>query len=422
MSENSVNKSKASELRKKGEIEEALPIYQELWKESGDKFDGAGLAYCLRKLKRFSEAIEVARSVYEKFPDFDWSKNEYIWGLIQGKLYKLEENASLKDYIEISNSILTLKPDEIALKVTIFKVLKPAKKEENWNVLLEWLAKISPESLIDNENEESGWNNFEIWHYYKAIALINTNHESEAIETITTNMPKLGRQKKYFLRLKAKALINLNNFKEAEIVYNDLTKSNRADWWLIQEHGLVLNELGKKDESLKKLFQAALTPPTKHEMKISLYQSIAEVLEKNGNDEGSFLHYLIVKKIREKNDWPINSNLADKISSQKNFSPLLKLEFNELIKQCQLIWNTGIGIVVSTQPIKTKGLNGKVVISNPTKHFCFINTRDGKSFFCFISDLPPGIVNGQIVIFDIISSFDKKKNEKSFKAINIKKT
>ena len=43
-------KNKANALRKNGDFEEALIIYRDLWNENGDKFDGAGLLHCLRKL------------------------------------------------------------------------------------------------------------------------------------------------------------------------------------------------------------------------------------------------------------------------------------------------------------------------------------------------------------------------------------
>jgi hypothetical protein len=41
--------------------------------------------------------------------------------------------------------------------------------------------------------------------------------------------------------------------------------------------------------------------------------------------------------------------------------------------------------------------------------------------FCIKSDLPGNIHDGEEIIFDAIPSFDKKKNQQSWKARGIKK-
>ena len=48
-------KQKANELRKAGKIKEALPLYRNLYKETEDEYEGAGLLQCLRKLELFDE-------------------------------------------------------------------------------------------------------------------------------------------------------------------------------------------------------------------------------------------------------------------------------------------------------------------------------------------------------------------------------
>ena len=68
-------KRKANQLRKAKNFGEALPLYRDLWKETGDKFDGAGLLHCLRKLELFGEALVFADELIDKYPDFDWCRN-----------------------------------------------------------------------------------------------------------------------------------------------------------------------------------------------------------------------------------------------------------------------------------------------------------------------------------------------------------
>lgn len=125
-------KQKANELRKAGNHKEALLIYRNLWKETGDKFDGAGLLHCLRKLELFDEAIVLADELIVKYPGFDWCRNEVIWTYIRGILDKFNEEEPLERVVEIAKRIMSLNPDGLAAKMIVFKVLKSAKPSNHW--------------------------------------------------------------------------------------------------------------------------------------------------------------------------------------------------------------------------------------------------------------------------------------------------
>ena len=411
--------AKAKELRKSGDIKNALPIYKDLWESDHDKYDGAGLAFCLRKLKKYDESLPLSLELYEKFPDFEWARIEYLWSLIMGELYQLNEDAVLNEYIEAANKILELKPDEIALKMTAFKVAKAAKKVGDWNAVLEWLSKVTPAMITGYKDEDSGWTDAELWYYYMANALLNTNREQEAIELINKNEQNIKRQKKFFDRIKAKAFGQIEKFQEAEAIYQELCKPAKIDWWLVHEHATVLTILKQHDAALKKYILAASMPPHKHEMKVSLYNDIAGAYELAGNKKNALLHYRLVKLVRDKNGWSTNQTISEKIQTfEKDLQ--VTISDDSLLKECQSVWKMELGVTTQPQYQKEKGLRGKVIIKDDSKPFCFIQTKDQKSFFCSKSDLPPGVKSGEIVSFDIVESFNKKKNEKSFKAINVR--
>ena len=418
MSEDREIQTKAKELRKSGDIKNAVPMYRELWERNHDKYDGAGLAFCLRKLKNYNQALSLSKELYEKFPDFEWARIEYLWSLIMGELYQLDEEAVLSQYIETATKILELKPDEIALKMTAFKVAKIAKKAEDWNLVLEWLSKTTPQMFINDKEDDSGWTDLELWYYYKANALVNTGAEQQAIDLINENEQIVKRQKKFFERIKAKALKQIDKFQEAELIYQDLCKPAKIDWWLVHEHATILTAMNRNDAALKKYIHAASMHPQKHEMKVSLYNDIAVAYEIGGNKKNALLHYRLVKLIRDKNGWSTNQTILEKIQSfEKDIQ--VTISDDSLLKECQSVWNNELGVNAQPQSQKTKGLRGKIIIKDNSKPFCFILTKDQKSFFCFRSDLPPGAIDGEIVSFDIIESFDKKKGQKSFRAINV---
>lgn len=66
------------------------------------------------------------------------------------------------------------------------------------------------------------------------------------------------------------------------------------------------------------------------------------------------------------------------------------------------------------------GLRGKISIV-PGRRACFMNCKDGLSAICMSEEIPPGVTNGEMVRFDAVPSFDKKKNRESWRAKNIQK-
>ncbi len=154
-------KQKAIGFRKTGNFKEALPLYRNLYKKTGDEFDGAGLLHCLRKLELFDEAIIFADELIAKYPDFDWCRNEVVWTFIQGASNKLGEEESLEKVIEAANKIMSFHPTGLARKLTVFKVLKSAKSSNHWEIVNEWVIKIAPDSLsakpMTDDSGREGW-------------------------------------------------------------------------------------------------------------------------------------------------------------------------------------------------------------------------------------------------------------------------
>ena len=169
-------KDKANELRKSGNLNKSLSMYRELWKESGDRFDGAGLLHCLRKLKLFDEAIVLADELINKYSDFKWCRIEVIWSYIEGILDKYNEKEPIENVLELAEKIMNLNPDHLALKKVVFKVVKSAIYNNNWEIADEWLDKIEPETLSDKpiqiDSGKEGWSDKSCWYNYKIKVLI----------------------------------------------------------------------------------------------------------------------------------------------------------------------------------------------------------------------------------------------------------
>jgi tetratricopeptide (TPR) repeat protein len=427
-------KKRANELRKAGNIQEALPIYENLWKISGDSYDGAGLLHCLRKSHKYEQAIPLAEELILKFDSINWIKIEVIWTFISGILEQKEDDAPLQNIVDTAEKILNLKPELIAQKKVVFKVLKSAKRAGKWNTVLEWSDKLNPDLLSHTPmiiNGKEGWCDQSTWYNYKIRALIETGNEQKALEILETVIGKYPKNNKFFLRLKALALKRLNRLPEAEEIYEPLCQGKFSDWWLLHEYAVVLSlstDIPKKERSLIVMYKAASTS-RKLETCVNLYEDICSVCTELERYLEARDHILLSKLVRLDHGWNVSDEIEDKLidlnnkvgndSQNQNLSHTLSL--------CKEYWNkTLFGDPSKSQGYEKKlqvlkNLSGIITLGHLDRPYCFINTSDKKAFFCFKSDLPGDIHDGEEVIFDAIPSFDKKKNQQSWKARDVRK-
>lgn len=426
-------KEKANELRKAGRFEEALPMYRNLWKETGDNFDGAGLLHCLRKLELFGEAISFAQELIVKHPKFDWCRNEVIWTLISGVLYKFEENEPLEKVVEIAQKIMDLNPRGLAAKMVVFKVLKSAKDYNDWETINEWVVKIDPNLLstepMTDSSGRKGWCDQSLWYNYRINGLVKQGgkkEKEEAINIVDEILERFPKERKFFLRLKALANKSLGNLTESENIYENLCSGYKTDWWMLLEYGRVVRDAGRKEDALKLMYQAA----SKHkrlEAMVSLFADIGKLCKSMAKNKEARAHLVLCRYVREENDWSVPEHVLNviselnKIIGNNNEPKSLK----EALSICRDYWKNFLGeksVSISKAQDKRKirkGLLGKVSLGKEDSNFCFIVTKDDESFFCLKNDLPPDIKYTDKVTFNAIPSFDKKKNKKSWRAKNI---
>jgi len=423
-------KQKANRLRKVKNFGEALPLYKDLWKETGDEFDGTGFLHCLRKLELFDEAIALADELISKYPDFEWCRNEVIWTYIQGVLFKLSAEESLERVVETANRIMSLNPTGLAAKLTVFKVLKSAKSSNHWEAINEWVVKIAPDSLstkpMINDSGREGWSDQSLWYNYRINGLIEKRDAKEAISIVDEILERFPRQRKFFLRLKALANYLLGNLPESERIYQNLSSDYKPDWWMLHEYAKVVRDIGRREDALKLMYQAA-SGHSKLESMVSLFVDIGILCKELGKYEEARAHLVLCKYVRNEKGWtvpePIINTVNDlnKIIGNNSEPSSLK----EALSTCRTEWSKLLGkendlknLSYKKRKVK-KGLVGKVSLGRDDRPFCFIIAEDEQSFFCYKSDLPPNITDGGEVTFDALPSFDKKKNKESWKASNI---
>lgn len=414
-------KKQANTLRKNGNLKEALPIYENLFdKEVKDRFDAAGYLHCLRKLKKHDEAMKVAAICEELFADFNWMRMEIIWTYIS-KLKQVAETEPIDKVLSIANKVLSLEPDDVQTNITVLTVLKKTKQMKKWDIATQWVDKLNPltlnkEPLVANE-KTTIWSDYLIWQKYKVTCLIFEKKYQEAIYQLNLIRSDIKQVEKFFLVLEAEAFKGIGELQSSIEILTKLTQNPKADWWIIHRYSLVLNEVGKSEQSLKEMFRAA-SLSHKLENSIKLFRDIFWLAKELDKLEEAHYHLLLFKMIRERNDWPVHEEVVRQINLTGEKLKGAKVQtYHEVLKKCRSYWVQDISIESSNKSIQ-RNLKGKLIQVKSDRPFCFVKTQTD-SFFCHKSEIKGEPIEDLAVKFDIIPTFDRKKQQDSWKAINI---
>jgi tetratricopeptide (TPR) repeat protein len=423
---------RANELRKNGKLEEALPLYRELVKNDTDSYSAAGLLHCLRKLRLFDEALSLCTPANQKHVSLDWYRKEAIWTLIQGKLRVLDDTASLSEVVSVAGSIFAFKPnDSSAIWRTVHAVLKKARGHKKWDVVFEWTEKVAPDELsivpMKDDREREGWCERAVWYNYRVRSMIEVCNTEQATRLALDAANLFPRQAKFFKRLEALAQMRLGRFAEAELLYSKLTIGGRPDWWILMEYGQVLKELGRPQDALTAMSKAALSNG-KLESMVSLFSDIGFLCRQTDSKQDARNHLLLSKEIREKHGWAVSQVISGGIGElDQELSDLAEpVDFNHVLAECQKFWRRTVGAQYDSHEPSLKSrsvrrmVKGKLRLGPPDRPYCFLHSDARESYFCLKGDLPYGVIDGVTLQFDAIPSFDKKKNQESWKAVNIR--
>lgn len=335
----------------------------------------------------------------------------------------MPETESILTTLQFANRIMNLKPDEMQVNITVLAVLKKAKQTKKWDIASEWVDKVNQETLNKNlfvvDEKETKWSNYLVWQKHKISCLIYQGKYREALERLENIRNEVAKVEKYFLILEADALNGIGEKMKALAILQKLARSPKSDSWIVHRLAQALMEVGKKEEALKEMYRA-MNLSYRLENSINVLKDIF-LLEKDlGQNEEAYYHLLLYKLIREKNGWSvhekINQNL-NTLSSELNGEKVYK--YHDVLRRCREYWK-GIDKkqLYETKLESKKALKGKLNQLREDRPFCFIKTPTD-SFFCYKSEIKGEIVEGSTVKFDIVPSFDKKKNQESWKAVNV---
>jgi tetratricopeptide (TPR) repeat protein len=422
----------ANDLRKSGQLDKALILYRQLSKDYPDPYAAAGLLHCLRKQGLFEEALSFCKATVQKYKTNDWFRREAVWALIRGKLERLDEATPLREVIATAESILALSPADNKTRWRIVRpVLKTAKSHGKWEIVLQWTERVNADELsivpMTDDHDREGWCEQAMWQNYRIRSMIEAGDKEQAISLAQAAVERFPRQGKFFKRLEALATLRLAKLVDADRLYSDLCSVGKPEWWMLREHAQVLRELGRRDEALPLMCKAAAFNK-KLDSLVTLFSDMGVLCNELGMKEESTNHLLLCKYVREEEGWSIPQSIdftLSKLNHDISNGPVPG-NIKEALAACRELWFRTLGLHDEhrLQAPKSKGmrkrLQGKLVLGRSDRPFCFISSEGGESFFCLKVDLPQDMIDGGIVFFDAIPSFDKKKRRESWKAINVR--
>lgn len=416
------------------QYEDAMPLCKELFDafpETHDLWDVQQYANCLKKLNRLEEAEQVCEDVYSEFKDteivktqsqaFLYIENLYAW-IINDKYVKTIKQPDYKYSEMVFGKLILLydllkdtKATKPSFPYCALTVLKQLNKQKGKIMAAEGLEILSLISLSELSSEAKSYTDSygktrefaslkEDYYTLKSDFLLDAKRYEDCIICCNEAMETLERlhydNGVWFSRKIANSLGGLGNIEEA---INNLEKLTTVSdkWFLLYEIGKYYLQLNNLDEALTYMLRAVCTKDPER-MKVSLIESIGDLLTEIGDKSFAQDNYNYARQIRQNNDWSVATALQRKITEEKD------IESKDIKKKwIQKLYQT----VGSKQGKVIKLFNGRggFIQADHSYYFQFKNFFS-KSDFLKIGDY---------VEFIVINSYDKKRQIGTKEAVAI---
>lgn len=421
-------RTKATELRKTKRFEDALPIYESLWNQSNqnDGWDGWGLAYCLYKVKRTAEALDICRTLYKIDAD------QEVWLQLYAQcIFKLEIDKetveNINRFLKAASGILELVPQNnpyAPYSRTVFKVCKQLKQRGNFGDILQWLNRLDKTILSDEQYEfmnEKGRkqrspSDLQQYYTYRCGALYKTARYEEcqasANEGLNALKTTVNDGEFWLTRYHAKASAALGDTADAYLALTALSQRKQT-WFLYAELADLARKLDKKDEAWRFML-LCMTDTAPADLKVNVFSQAADLLSEDGRENKAREHMQLALSIRQEKAWPIKGTLLSSAQALGVSSENIPSSY-KIGKSLRAWWQEQLD---QMEPQK----KGKVANLIGSGNAGFIQSEDNESYFFKQRNVQgKALKPGEAVTFKTMPGFDKKKNRPSVDATQIQR-
>ncbi len=378
----------ASELRKQGQFEEAIPLYEKLWQATPTKWIGWGYAFCLRRVGRSAEALEICRAVFNLDPNFDRNNSLYGWCIYDTCIKQPAETIDEATFLKAAEAItqLTSQGDYSPYEITVFAVIKYFEKREEkqkpvpYNKIMEWLDKLDVSQLsavaVRGSDGKSYPSPREKWYTSRSKALLALERYEECIDICSRALQEFRRLHYdydiWFRIQRAQCYLKLGRFAEAG---SDLKYAieRKPDPWIRHRYAQALYEVGQLDEAIRYAAEAAL-PSQRLGYRWEVFLDLGLMLAEKGENELAAKHILLAAAIRREESWvKVPPRLRDALNlyrlSDENIPPAKTLH-----RELQSFWK-------SMKPRPRTTHTGVIATIHANEKSGHITGDDGKRYF-----------------------------------------
>lgn len=418
-------RTRANELRKSGVFEDAAALYEVLWKdEAHNEWDGWGYAFCLHKLHRTEEALDICRQVYRIAPDMPQVRQVYAWCVYDLEI-ALEEVHDVNRFLKAASGILKLvdQSDKFApYTSTVLKVCRQLQQRNRNQDVLTWLDRLDAGLLSNEPFTITGKNGrdrkvpSDLQRYYtfrvKALNAMNRHDECRAcVDEALEAVPVFVNDGDiWLLRLKALSLVAQGDLDTAFADLEELLH-RKATWFLYNDLAGLAWRQGDRDTAWQYLLHALLDK-TPAELRINVFQQAAEWHLKEGRTRDAALHVSLVLGIRKERGWPVRPGLQA-LSRSLNVSDQNLESSSSLLKSLRSAWQKNLE---KLEP-RNRGTVDRILDDGCSG---FVQTGDGNRYYFKSRSLQGLLRQGMEVSFRTEPGYDRKRDRPTVNAVDVK--
>lgn len=411
----------ANNLLKQSQWREAGKIFHEIWNEENNAYAASRYLHCLRKADFADVAIQQGKIAMKQFPDNKYIKSEVIWSYYDAKIKSYmsdKAHPNLVNLISDAETILKLQPDDMPRELVIFAVIKNARAQGEWYIVSDWCDKLDPLTIsADSPGNQKGMSRREQWFFAKVKSLMEIKQWQEARSWALKACKSYPKQIQ-FQRWSALALGEQGQESSAIQELEEIIIKFREEWYILQDIGELYAKINQPNTALKFFCRSALCNG-EDKLKVSLYLEIAEKSLVSNKLEMAANTIALSKMIRQREGWKIKDNLEqlEKVIDEKlkKEKPAWQLpqDITKLQHKCHKYWKAE----VYAEQQRYSGIIDS--LPSDKKHGWILNDNGDRIFF-LQRDLPSHLRREKLrVNFLLEQSWDRKKNKRSVKAIDI---
>lgn len=418
----------ANTLRKAGRFQEALTIYQDLWNTGKqNEFVAAGLLHCLRKLHRLADAMKFSENISQLYLESEWVRRELSWTYSEYVKEMATAGASVTTLHACGEKAMGLDPEPAALNHIACDIMNSAKSAKDWKTVILWADRVDPSLLspvgMKLPDGKEGWSYLARYYNFRINGLIGTSRADEAIPLCQKALQDFPHQYKQFAYNLARAYTAVGEYDKASQTYQDLCRKVRPDFYILFEYGKVMHRLNRNDEALVLMTMAAKSEQ-RPDYLVGYYAEMGDLFRETGHETAARDHYMLATAVRMRNSWAVPAELQQRLESMHITSVSDSVE--ELLYRCSIHWSDFEGKATSAvrapaqeEPIE-HDVRGTIFLGPAERDYFFINPLGRDGYIGFKQELKHEIPDRSTVTFDVVPSFNKKKNEWTTKAVNVR--